>query len=122
MWVRVPPRAPLFFCYYTIYGAGWSSQAARRAHNPKVIGSNPVPATIFGEVAQLARACGSYPQSRGFESLPRYHKKRHIFKMCLFLFSFDKKNFNNFYHTSNTNNLLLKTYKNYNYHFTLFIK
>ena len=27
--------------------AGWSSLAARRAHNPKVIGSNPVPATNF---------------------------------------------------------------------------
>ena len=26
--------------------AGWSSLAARRAHNPKVIGSNPVPATM----------------------------------------------------------------------------
>ena len=25
--------------------AGWSSSVARRAHNPKVIGSNPVPAT-----------------------------------------------------------------------------
>ncbi len=27
---------------YTI--AGWSSLVARRAHNPKVIGSNPIPA------------------------------------------------------------------------------
>ena len=27
--------------------AGWSSLAARRAHNPKVAGSNPAPATIF---------------------------------------------------------------------------
>lgn len=27
--------------------AGWSSLAARRAHNPKVTGSNPVPATKF---------------------------------------------------------------------------
>ena len=27
------------------YNAGWSSLEARRAHNPKVIGSNPVPAT-----------------------------------------------------------------------------
>ena len=27
--------------------AGWSSMAARRAHNPKVTGSNPVPATKF---------------------------------------------------------------------------
>jgi hypothetical protein len=28
------------------YDAGWSSLAARRAHNPKVVGSNPAPATI----------------------------------------------------------------------------
>src|SRR5277367_1356351 len=28
-------------------GAGWSSLAARRAHNPKVVGSNPTPATNF---------------------------------------------------------------------------
>ncbi len=27
--------------------AGWSSLAARRAHNPKVIGSNPIPATKY---------------------------------------------------------------------------
>ncbi len=27
--------------------AGWSSLAARRAHNPKVVGSNPAPATRF---------------------------------------------------------------------------
>ncbi len=27
--------------------AGWSSLAARRAHNPKVTGSNPVPATKY---------------------------------------------------------------------------
>ena len=27
--------------------AGWSSQVARRAHNPKVVGSNPAPATIM---------------------------------------------------------------------------
>ena len=28
------------------YIAGWSSLVARRAHNPKVVGSNPSPATI----------------------------------------------------------------------------
>ena len=33
----------------TSSGAGWSSQAARRAHNPKVVGSNPTPATNFTE-------------------------------------------------------------------------
>ena len=27
--------------------AGWSSPVARRAHNPKVVGSNPAPATTF---------------------------------------------------------------------------
>ena len=28
--------------------AGWSSLVARRAHNPKVVGSNPAPAIDFG--------------------------------------------------------------------------
>jgi hypothetical protein len=32
---------------FNLYNAGWSSLEARRAHNPKVIGSNPVPATQF---------------------------------------------------------------------------
>ena len=27
--------------------AGWSSLEARRAHNPKVVGSNPAPAILF---------------------------------------------------------------------------
>ncbi len=31
--------------YTPITIAGWSSQVARRAHNPKVEGSNPSPAT-----------------------------------------------------------------------------
>ena len=41
----------LHFCFGgsnpppSIYIAGWSSLEARRAHNPKVAGSNPVPAT-----------------------------------------------------------------------------
>ena len=30
---------------YNLYDAGWSSPVARRAHNPKVAGSNPAPAT-----------------------------------------------------------------------------
>ena len=30
---------------FQFFGAGWSSLAARRAHNPKVVGSNPTPAT-----------------------------------------------------------------------------
>ena len=30
--------------------AGWSSSEARRAHNPKVAGSNPAPATKWNSV------------------------------------------------------------------------
>ena len=58
------------------YAAGWSSLAARWAHNPKVEGSNPSPATIlfFGGVAQLARAFGSYPECHLFESGRRYQQ------------------------------------------------
>ena len=33
--------------------AGWSSLEARRAHNPKVVGSNPAPAISFAQIAQL---------------------------------------------------------------------
>ena len=36
---------PLRFRYHSF--AGWSSLVARRAHNPKVVGSNPTPATNF---------------------------------------------------------------------------
>ena len=79
---------------------------ARRAHNPKVRGSSPLPATnyvmcadvaqsverilgkdkvtgsipvissIYGGVAQLARACGSYPQCPEFESLRRHQNDK----------------------------------------------
>ncbi len=42
--------------------AGWSSLVARRAHNPKVVGSNPAPATksflrIRGQVCAVIRYC-----------------------------------------------------------------
>ncbi len=33
--------------------AGWSSSVARRAHNPKVVGSNPAPATIIKALIRL---------------------------------------------------------------------
>ena len=35
--------------------AGWSSLAARRAHNPKVIGSNPIPATKYHKASKAIR-------------------------------------------------------------------
>ncbi len=49
--VQVPPSAPSLitskFGVAVIVDAGWSSLVARRAHNPKVVGSNPAPATKF---------------------------------------------------------------------------
>lgn len=38
------------------------------------------PQSLYGKVAQLVRACGSYPQGRGFNSLPCYQ-----FKMIMFI-------------------------------------
>ena len=46
--------------------AGWSSLVARRAHNPKVAGSNPVPATRSRGVAVNMPAC--HAGDRGFDS------------------------------------------------------
>ena len=40
--------------------AGWSSLAARRAHNPKVVGSNPTPAT------KIDGRCAYGPAVAGF--------------------------------------------------------
>ncbi|CAM2151261.1 hypothetical protein PT2222_250146 [Paraburkholderia tropica] len=45
-------------CWLTIPVAGWSSSVARRAHNPKVTGSNPVPATNIE--ARYANASGLF--------------------------------------------------------------
>ena len=47
--------------------AGWSSLAARRAHNPKVAGSNPAPATMFGGSVFQASSGRRQPQSLGLQ-------------------------------------------------------
>ena len=36
---------------------------------------------VFGGVAQLVRACGSYPQCPEFESLHRHHTDRTLFHL-----------------------------------------
>ncbi len=62
--------------------AGWSSLEARRAHNPEVIGSNPIPAIsdsiLNAQLAQLVeqrtenpRVSGSIPEL-GIEKKPLY--------------------------------------------------
>src|SRR5438132_12250685 len=50
--LAVHPR----FCYQYAHAAGWSSLVARRAHNPKVAGSNPAPAIEADQGVGLARA------------------------------------------------------------------
>ena len=51
------------------YIAGWSSLEARRAHNPKVIGSNPAPATqtfiVYAQIAQLVEQRTENPRVAG---------------------------------------------------------
>ena len=42
-----PRLAAHYFCTIVQVDAGWSSPVARQAHNLKVTGSNPVPATKF---------------------------------------------------------------------------
>ena len=44
--------------------AGWSSLEARRAHNPKVVGSNPAPA-IYAQIAQLVEQRTENPRVTG---------------------------------------------------------
>ena len=68
-------------------GAGWSSPVARWAHNPKVAGSNPAPATkledltfqisdlkmLIGGRSSAGRAPRLQRGGQGFES-PRLHQ------------------------------------------------
>ena len=55
------------FNYDVLRNAGWSSLVARRAHNPKVVGSNPTPATR--EIAGQGR-CESTGPSVSPKSIP----------------------------------------------------
>ena len=70
---RLPVVRSAAVRYSPRHGAGWSSPVARRAHNPKVAGSNPAPATPKGRTrrgalsAWLRRLCASLvaPSSYG---------------------------------------------------------
>ena len=67
--VRIILHPLIHFNMYIKFNiAGWSSSEARRAHNPEVIGSNPIPAT-YAQLAQLVeqrtenpRVSGSIPE------------------------------------------------------------
>ena len=63
-----PFKNVLHFCI-KFHNAGWSSLEARRAHNPKVTGSNPVPATRTArsnaQIAQLVEQRTENPRVTG---------------------------------------------------------
>src|ERR1700722_19257970 len=52
-----------------IFFAGWSSLVARRAHNPKVVGSNPTPATNQRSPGQSPPSWEGFPVSEAPPSL-----------------------------------------------------
>src|SRR6185436_7422912 len=77
--------------------AGWSSPVARWAHNPKVAGSNPAPATKFeiavsdlrclsGGRSSVGRAPRLQRGGQGFES-PRLHQSLRSAKLERLRFS-----------------------------------
>ena len=43
----------------------WSSLEARRAHNPKVVGSNPAPAILSAQIAQSVEQRTENPRVAG---------------------------------------------------------
>ena len=55
--VDVNPREGSNPSFSFIIIAGWSSSVARRAHNPKVVGSNPAPAIWSYGVGVITPAC-----------------------------------------------------------------
>ena len=55
---------------FDIIVAGWSSLEARRAHNPKVVGSNPAPAIlklniVYAQIAQSVEQRTENPRVTG---------------------------------------------------------
>jgi hypothetical protein len=73
--LAMPSKVRILLRPFQLHIAGWSSLEARRAHNPKVTGSNPVPAT-YAQLAQLVeqrtenpRVSGSIPELGIFHAL-----------------------------------------------------
>ncbi len=76
-----------FYIYYVLCRAHrWNLSSAGRASALQAEGHRFEPCRFhYGEIAQLARAHGSYPWCRGFKSLSRYDTGRDV---CLGLFLF----------------------------------
>jgi hypothetical protein len=80
MWARVSfdgfPQSEIRNPKFRVdFGAGWSSPVARWAHNPKVAGSNPAPATNL-------RDCGMQTVDCGFKSAIRSPQSEIVYRGC----------------------------------------
>ena len=62
--VRILPHPLTIISERQFHIAGWSSLEARRAHNPKFVGSNPTPA-IYAQIAQLVEQRTENPRVTG---------------------------------------------------------
>ena len=63
----------LFLRHLYLFIAGWSSSVARRAHNPKVRGSNPLPATKIWSRSAAVTTSACHAEDRGFKSRRNRH-------------------------------------------------
>ena len=57
---------------WDLSSAGRASALQAEGHRFEPCRPHLIERIKYGEVAQLARAFGSYPECRGFKSLPRY--------------------------------------------------
>ena len=64
LWTIRPLCSARDLCHALPIGAGWSRLAARRAHNPKVGGSNPPPATTCQDRRSALRGVGFFACAR----------------------------------------------------------
>lgn len=72
--------------------AGWSSQAARRAHNPEVSGSNPLPASVdWGRVWPWFDLCERFSNDRHCDQKGRIQVESLIVSIARYLAAGDRK-------------------------------
>src|ERR1700761_6192256 len=72
----MPYTAPPLWKLSRSRDAGWSSPVARQAHNLKVTGSNPVPATIRKKAGPLDRPFSRMPHRQATQQKIRGAAKR----------------------------------------------
>ena len=70
-----PIRVAVFITEYFLTNGILAQLGEHLPYKQRVIGSSPIGPIYFGEIAQLARAHGSYPWCRGFKSPSRYYVK-----------------------------------------------